>query len=346
VRSEGSAALPETHTLDSGGNTPIPRSPVGQPCRVLVVDDDDLVRGRLAALLVPSYDVETAASASEALGILDAKECHIVLTDWQMPDMDGLALCRKVRRRVQNDYIYVLMLTVRDTPRDILTGLAAGVDDYVVKGAPFEEILARLEIGRRITQSKHSSSPRAPCGSTDPATGAHNLHYLAQHLPRELARSERYGHSLAVLTCRIDGFERISDLESGDDVLRTFVGRSQGSIRKGDWLARTSSNEFMIVLPETTAQGARTAARKLRYLFTRDPLSTTDDSIRFTVRIDVTAIEAKHGSNGTLQINALLRAVINQPQSGRPFGANTLAVGNPVASDAIGANPGARNGIH
>jgi two-component system cell cycle response regulator len=347
MRSESNAALPATFDTDPDSGLLIPRSGERHSCRVLVVDDDDLVRGRLATLLAPRYEVEVAASAAEALRVLNTKDCHVVLTDWQMPDMDGLALCRQVRRRVQDGYIYVLMLTIRDAPQDILTGLAAGVDDYVVKGAPLEEIIARLEIGRRITQTKNSASPFAGLSHTDPATGAHNLHYLVQHLPRELARSQRYGHALAVLTCNIDGFERIEDLETGDELLRRFVGRSVACIRKGDWMARTSSDEFMIVLPETNAQGARCVARKLRYLFAREPLSTPDDSSAFAVRIGVTAVEAKHDPDSTLRIDALLRAALNQSQSDRRLGGDTSAADDSATSlGATGASSRGKHGVH
>jgi two-component system, cell cycle response regulator len=327
MRSESNPGLQPVRKTDPDGSIPIPRSRARHSCRVLVVDDDDLVRRRLATLLAPRYDVEVAASAAEALDVLSTKECHIVLTDWLMPKMDGLALCRKVRRRVQENYIYVLMLTIRHTRHDILTGLAAGVDDYVVKGAPPREILARVEIGRRIAQKTHFSGPRAGLNHTDQTTGAYNLSYLVQHLPRELARSLRHGHALAVLTCGIGGFEQIDDLEAGDELLRTFVARSVGSLRKGDWLARTSSNEFMIVLPETTAQGARCVARKLRDLFALDPLSKPDDSSPFSVQIGVTAAEEKHHPNGTVRIDALIRAAFLQLQTARQLSGQTSTNG-------------------
>ena len=288
-----------------------------------MVDDDELVRGRLAELLNASeYEVEMAASGAEALRVLNGTPCHIVLTDWQMPDMDGLALCRLVRMMPREHYVYVLMLTIRDAQQDVLTGLAAGADDYVVKGASIEEILARLETGRRITLTKEAVNQHLAMTHTDPATGAHNLRYLVQHLPRELARSQRYGHPLAILTCSIDGFERFSGssgLEAGNELLRAFVGRTANCIRKVDWLARTSRDEFIVVLPETNAQGARCAARKLRYLFVRDPLLQPNDPSAFTVRIGVTAVEANHDPNSTRQIEALLRSATVHSLAGLRF---------------------------
>src|SRR5882757_638924 len=114
-------------------------------CRILVVDDDALVRARLAALLRASqFEVESADSAEDALRIMATTRCQVLLTDWLMPDMDGLSLCRNVRANSSDRYVYVLMLTIRSGREDLLAGLAAGADDYVVKGAPVEEILARV----------------------------------------------------------------------------------------------------------------------------------------------------------------------------------------------------------
>ena len=319
MRSEGAAALQAAVSVDPDGAMLIAPSGARHACRVLVVDDDDLVRERLGALLNASqYDVEMAASGAEAMRVLDTTRCHIVLTDWQMPDMDGLTLCRSVRNREQDNYTYVLMLTIRDTRHDMLTGLAAGADDYVVKGASIEEILARLEVGRRIIEANHSLNRSSSVSYADAATGAHNLSYLVQHLSRELARSQRHGHALAVLTCAIDGHTGgPSEVPAHDELLRAFVERSVGCIRKGDWLARTGREEFMIVLPETTAQGARCVARKLRYLFARDPLLLADESIALTVGIGATAFDPKHDPDSTRRIDALLRAAADRSNAER-----------------------------
>jgi CheY-like chemotaxis protein len=121
-------------------------------CRVLIVDDDDLIISSVSSLLERSgYQVCAAGSGEDAMRVLNAINCHIVITDWHMPDMDGLDLCRNIRSSAKSTYIYVLMLTVRNGSNDILAALSAGADDYVLKGAGAEEILARLEVGRRLT---------------------------------------------------------------------------------------------------------------------------------------------------------------------------------------------------
>jgi two-component system cell cycle response regulator len=304
-------------------------------CRVLLVDDDALVIARLSALLHASqYEVEVASTGEEALRILDSTHCHIVLTDWQMPDMDGLALCRHIRLSDHENYIYVLMLTIRDTEHDVMIGLAAGADDYMVKGTTINDILARLEIGRRITHNKSTrrteNSRNSGRSYTDPLTGAHNLGYLMEHLPRELARSQRHGHSLAILRCDIDdgrganvNFSHVPTNEA----LRTLIAGTERVIRKGDWLARTAGASFMIVLPETTPLGAHCVAHKLRRFFAK-PLSTAAEQIGFTVSIGVTTVDARHDAQSAAQIDALLRIADCGTQ------ANTLS-GGQAGSDAM-----------
>jgi diguanylate cyclase (GGDEF)-like protein len=287
------------------------------PCGMLIVDDDELVRSRLSTLLKGyHYDIKLASSGAEALRVIEDSRIRIVLTDWQMPDMDGLALCRHVRSSAPDGYVYVLMLTVRTSKEDVLTGLAAGADDYVKKGAPIRELIARLEVARRITELDHALRIRAEQNRrfsfTDSLTGVHNLRYLVEHLPRELGRSQRYGHSLAVLSCKINEFKLIIDRfgrPASEGVLREFVARCQGCIRTAsDWLARMGEDEFMIVLPETAALGATRVAHKLRKVLALEPVSTRAGPISMSASISMTAVEPKHELDSVARIRDMLRS--------------------------------------
>ena len=242
-------------------------------CSVMIVDDDELVRAKFTSLLkMAGYEVHCADGASQALLMLAVRPCHIVLTDWEMPEMDGPSLCRALRLRDGERYTYVMMFTVRNNPSDILTGLGAGADDYVFKGAPIEELLARIEVGRRITRLEHylriTGAENRRLSITDPLTGAHNRRFLMKYLPRELDRSRRYGHPLAVLSCDIDSFKRINDCfghAAGDEVLQTFVARSQDCTRESiDWIARAGGEEFVIVLPSCPVDEAIQVLERVR----------------------------------------------------------------------------------
>ena len=286
------------------------------PCRVLIVDDDPHVVQRICSLLNSSgYEVHSAGSAEEALRVLDSKVCQIVLTDWHMPGMDGLALCRNLRQRQGAGYIYILMLTVRDSTSDILAGLAAGADDYVIKGATSAEILARLEVGRRTTHLERSlrksNEENRRMSVTDALTGVHNRRFLMKYLPRELERARRHHQPLAVISCDLDNFKRINDTfghEAGDEILQAFALRACNCVRQGiDWVARSGGEEFVIVLPETDLRGASRAAERIRAVLASHPVTTASGPLAVTVSMGVTAAETSLELT-SVSVRELLRA--------------------------------------
>jgi diguanylate cyclase (GGDEF)-like protein len=284
------------------------------PCRVLVVDDDVLMRAQLCALLHGSnYEVETAASGDDALRLLRSYPCDIVVTDWQMPVMDGVALCRRVRSMEQHEHVYLLMLTVKRSPQELLTGFAAGADDYVVKGTSSEELLARLEKGRSLAhwRAMHRSNDEdsGDLSLMDAVTGAYNISYLMQHLPREMARAERYGRALAVLNCKIEDAARINQQRVGplgDELMRGFASCAAACIRRSDWLVRSGEAEFMIVLPETNEQGARCAARKLSEAFGRQELPAGGEPLGGRSKFNVTVMDPAGDEGGAASMRAYL----------------------------------------
>jgi diguanylate cyclase (GGDEF)-like protein len=288
---------------------------VRHACRVLIVDDDVLIRAQLCALLHGSnYEVETATSGEDALRLLRSYPCDIVITDWQMPVMDGVTLCRQVRLSEQYEHVYLLMLTVNSSAPALLEGFAAGVDDYVVKGTSSEELLARLEKGRglarwRVTHPANDRDDKGP-SLMDDATGAFNFAYFVKHLPREMARAERYSHPMTVLTCEIDSPTRINGLSTNantDELARGFVSCSANCIRGSDWLARSGEREFTVVLPETDAKGARCVARKLSEAFARQEWPTGQDVLGATIEFDITAMDPASNGGSAAHMQALLR---------------------------------------
>jgi diguanylate cyclase (GGDEF)-like protein len=311
----------------------------------------------LANLLRASqFEVDVAGSGNEALRIMNQRPCQVLLTDWQMPGMDGLALCRSVRAVQHDSYVYVLMLTVRDNRKDLLEGLAAGADDYVVKGGSIDELLARLEVARRITHIEQSlrvsNRENWKLSVTDALTGTNNLRYLMKHLPRELMRSRRYSHPLAVLSCDIDGFKQINDRfghEAGDELLRGFVARTESCLRiSSDWLARVGGDEFMVVLPETRVHGANQVAHKLRLAYMQSPVTTHAGPISFTASVGVTAVEAGHEIESVSKIEQLLRAADRGLYASKSLGGNRVSAATVAKQSPMNADTrkGVKNETH
>ena len=139
--------------------------------RILVVDDDDAVREALRrALQLEGYEVELAGDGAEALDRLklDSVEPDALVLDVSMPRLDGLEVCRRLRRG--GSALPVLMLTARDEVADRVAGLDAGADDYVVKPFALEELLARLRALLRRTTGGSEDVLRFADLELDPST--------------------------------------------------------------------------------------------------------------------------------------------------------------------------------
>jgi len=120
--------------------------------RVLIAEDDPVSRRILEHRLIRAgHEVVTAADGNEAWHALEGQpEIRLAVIDWMMPGVDGAELCRRIRRRTGGRYVYVLMLTARNQPEDVLAGFEAGADDYVTKPCDPSELQSRLRAGERI----------------------------------------------------------------------------------------------------------------------------------------------------------------------------------------------------
>jgi two-component system cell cycle response regulator len=304
-------------------------------CTVLIADDDDIVCAHLGELIsAAGYSVRLAASGVEALRVLDAEPVHIVISDWEMPDMDGLALCRHIRGRPTEIYTYIVMLTIRRSHDDIVAGLTAGADDYVVKGAEVAELLARVNVGRRITTLERSlrdaKRESERLAMTDALTGALNRRYLMTSLPREIEHSRRYGHPVSLLVCDLDYFKRINDQfghKAGDQVLEDFCARCSQAMRASDWIARTGGEEFVIVLPETDLDGAAIVAESLRQAVCARPVMTVAGAVPVTVSIGYSTLRSD-SDFARWQHEDLMRAADKQLYVAKSAGRNRCAGGS------------------
>ncbi len=166
---------------------------------ILIVDDDmvalEVLRG---ALEENGYDVTATHSGVEAMDILRAGNCQLVISDWEMPEMDGLELCRRIRSEDMGRYIYTILLSSREGSSNKVEGLTAGADDFITK--PFEpaELTVRLRAGMRLlsleTRDVTIFALAKLAESRDPETGAHleRVRSYAKVLAETMGKQEKY----------------------------------------------------------------------------------------------------------------------------------------------------------
>ena len=268
--------------------------------RLLLVEDEPTQRLMLERQLTRAgYMVETAENGEEALKKILAGEFQILLTDWDMPGMDGPTLCKRVREAKLSTYVYILLLTGHLTTDDVVAGLGAGADDYIRKPANPAELLARLSAGSRIVQLEQSlreaNKKIELLSITDSLAGTFNRRYLNDQLVKEVERARRYGRPLAAIMSDLDRFKRINDERghaSGDEVLRLFADLAKSVLRPSDWIARYGGEEFVIVMPETDAMGAGHAAEKVRAACADNPMPLSTGELLVTCSFGVAALSA------------------------------------------------------
>lgn len=274
--------------------------------RILLVDDEPTQRLIMARLLKRAgYSVEVAGNGKEALAKLEAGDFQLMITDWEMPEMDGIALCRALRASPGKAYIYTILLTARDAIEHVVTGLQAGADDYLTKPVIEPELIARLNTGKRIVTLERSlrtaNEENRRLSITDPLTGAFNRRYLMEQLPREIERAARYGRHLSTIMCDVDHFKRINDTQGhlvGDEVLKWFLAQLQHAVRSADWVARYGGEEFLIILPETNVANAGIAAEHLRARVAATPFPGVPGGLAVSASFGVSGWEgvAPHGA--------------------------------------------------
>ena len=301
--------------------------------KLLLAEDDLLQRKVLERVLSRSgYDVQTVSGGEEALMRILEGAFQILITDWDMPGMDGAALCRRAREAKLSGYLYILMLTGHTLVSDLVAGLEAGADDYVRKPFNEAELLARVKAGCRIVELERSLSAAnaqiRELSITDQLVGTYNRGYLDEQLPREIERARRYERPLAIILADLDEFKKINDVHGhgvGDEVLKCFTRRVRGSLRpSSDWIARYGGEEFVLVLPETRLSEAASVAERVRSACASEAMATSTGDHWVTASFGVAALPAV--CDVELGADSLLRAADTALYRSKHEGRNRVTI--------------------
>jgi two-component system chemotaxis response regulator CheY len=240
--------------------------------RVIIADDDPVQRWLLRENLIQSgYEVIETSDGQAAWDALQNDTAQVIVTNWMMPGIDGLSLIRQIRAARLERYIYVILLTARDTKLDVVDGLDAGADDYLVKPFDPNELLARVAISKRILQLEASlreaRDHERMLARHDSLTGLFNRRAIYEHAEAELARSDREASPISLILLDIDHFKEVNDQHGhliGDQTLYLIAATISRNKRPFDWFGRWGGEEFLLVLPNTNLQEASQVAERIR----------------------------------------------------------------------------------
>lgn len=275
---------------------------------VLVVDDEESLREVVSEVLrEEGHRVLTAASAEEALTLLDAQHCDLVITDIRMPGMSGIDLLQKIKERDANTQ--VIIITSHASFDTALTALRTGAYDYLIK--PFEDLelistvvnralekvrLARenkmlLEAMRRYNEElEEVNGVLRELAIRDGLTGLYNHRYFQEMLAMEAARAQRHQRAFSLLFIDVDHFKKYNDTYGhplGDRVLCQLGEILKSRLRKSDMAARYGGEEFVLLLPETDEDGAMIVAENIRREIAQHPFPGRDACSNQAVTVSI-----------------------------------------------------------
>jgi diguanylate cyclase (GGDEF)-like protein len=294
--------------------------------KVLIAEDNPGFRQALEKMLAKwGYDVVAAANGLEAWEILSKPDCpRLAILDWMMPDLDGVEVCRRLREQNREPYVYVLLLTAKDTAEELVEGMEAGADDYLRKPVNTHELRVRLRAGRRIIDLQEELIATRELlrrqATRDPLTDLWNRNAMFDILTRELKRARRESSPLALIMADLDHFKQVNDTlghAAGDGVLREAARRISACVRPYDAPCRYGGEEFLIVLPGCDIADATMRAEEIRGAFSATPFQIPEGVLNVTCSLGVTASSGAAGFDAAALIQEADDALYAAKNSGR-----------------------------
>jgi two-component system, cell cycle response regulator len=263
--------------------------------KILIADDDEMSLKLMQNMLTRiGYDVVAAANGREAMDrLLERDGPRLALLDWMMPEMDGPEVCQNMRSLSHGPYVYVTLLTSKDSKADLVKGLDAGADDYLTKPCNPEELKARLRAGQRILQLEDNLvAAREEMrfkATHDPLTTLWNRGTILEALDHTLQRE----HPSGVLLCDVDHFKGINDIHghlAGDGVLREIARRLRSATRPDDAIGRYGGEEFLVLLAGCDERSLPERAERLCIKMSDTSFDIERDSVSVTLSIGAVAV--------------------------------------------------------
>lgn len=246
--------------------------------KILIADDEPTSRTMLRSMVSRhGHECIVADDGSSAWELLASNGIEVLLTDWMMPGVDGPELCRRVREELTDRYIYIVLITGLAQREQILEGMSAGADDYLVKPVDPFVLQTRLVAAERVTalhrqvshfrmQLEKANLELLGQSLTDALTGLGNRRQMEQELANTHSKAGRIGRPFSIVLFDIDHFKLYNDHYghvAGDQALRKVAHCLENLTRTGESAYRYGGEELLLLMPDSSALEAATAARRI-----------------------------------------------------------------------------------
>jgi two-component system cell cycle response regulator len=276
--------------------------------KLLIADDSAFCRKLAeAALSAQEFYMFFATTGREAIETVIEQRPDLIITDWMMPDLTGVELCKRVREEFKEFYTYIILLTSMTDKRELAAGLAAGADDYLTKPFAPEELRARLGVGCRVIEFHRVIEAKArlleELALSDPLTGLPNRRAIDTWVNTEVAAAIRHQFTLWAVMADLDQFKQLNDAfghNAGDIVLKKFAAIVKNNCRRSNMCARIGGEEFLVVLTHTDLVGATIAIERIRESLAREVFKFGNHDVVVTASFGIARL--KRGSETFIQL--------------------------------------------
>ncbi|MBD9561195.1 PleD family two-component system response regulator [Ensifer sp. ENS03] len=270
-----------------------------EPGNVLLVDGRGSSQERLQRALKPIAEVSVISDPQAALFEAAENNFDLVIVNANFDDYDPLRLCSQLRSLERTRFIPILLIAEQGSDELVVRALDLGVTDYLMRPVDPNELIARsmTQIRRKHCNDRLRASVQQTIelAVTDGLTGLHNRRYFDTHLKLLMDRAAARGRPLSICMTDIDRFKQVNDTyghDVGDEVLREFANRIRTTVRGADLACRFGGEEFIVVMPDTSAEMAAGVAERLRTIIESLPFAIpqADGPLKVTASMGIATL--------------------------------------------------------
>ncbi|OGS01123.1 MAG: hypothetical protein A3G41_00050 [Elusimicrobia bacterium RIFCSPLOWO2_12_FULL_59_9] len=253
--------------------------------KILIVDDEeDILENIETRLKMSGYGTLTATNGADAINLALNESPDLILLDLTLPKVSGMEVCKQLKARLST-FVPIIMVSGKSELEDKIAGLDQGADDYLTKPFHMDELLARV---RAILRNKQILDDMKKTTVTDSLTGIYNRRYFLVRLEEECGRAQRRGRAFSCMMLALNGYRDAGERCGQDfmeEILKQTVSRLRPLLQESDVFIRFGEEKFVVIMPETGAEGAQDLAKRAREAVRAEPFGDAAQTIALGCRV-------------------------------------------------------------